>query len=451
VNKVNETQKRLDEVERALLNRWPETRIAPTLERIALLADLLGSPQLSYPTIHIAGTNGKTTTTRLIDTLCLELGLRTGRFTSPHLESFLERISINGEPISAEAMIATYDDVAMYLDLVDSRMSNKLSFFEAVTALSFVAFAEFPVDVGIFECGMGGEWDSTNVINASVNVMTPIGFDHMQYLGDTLTKIATTKSGIFKEGSFAVMARQEKEAATVLMMKAAEMSATPVREGIEYAVSSRTVAIGGQMMNIKGVYGDYNDLFLPLHGEHQSSNAATALAAVELFAGETKLDEDVIRNAFAAATSPGRCEIVLRNPTVIIDAAHNPHGAHSLKKTITSEFDFDYIIGVIAPMGDKDVDGILEECESIMNRVVVTRNSSHRAAPVDTLKSEAIEIFGADRVTSFDQLEEAIKFAIAEAHNRNQGGIENCGVLIAGSVVTAGESRAIIRRLKSGE
>ena len=450
MNKVNETQKRLDEVERALLNRWPETRIAPTLERIALLADLLGSPQLSYPTIHIAGTNGKTTTTRLIDTLCLELGLRTGRFTSPHLESFLERIAINGEAISPEAMIATYDDIAMYLDLVDSRMSNKLSFFEAVTALSFVAFAEFPVDVGIFECGMGGEWDSTNVINASINVMTPIGFDHMQYLGDTLTKIATTKSGIFKEGSFAVMARQEKEAATVLMMKAAEMSATPVREGIEYSVSSRTVAIGGQMINIKGVYGDYNDLFLPLHGEHQSSNAATALAAVELFAGETKLDEDVVRNAFAAATSPGRCEIVLRNPTVIIDAAHNPHGAQSLKKTITSEFDFDYIIGVIAPMGDKDVDGILEECESIMNRVVVTRNSSHRAAPVDTLKSEAIEIFGADRVTSFDQLEEAIKFAIAEAHNRNQGGIENCGVLIAGSVVTAGESRAIIRQLKSG-
>ena len=451
MNDVTDVHKRLDEFERALLNRWPETRIAPTLERIALLADLLGSPQLSYPTIHIAGTNGKTTTTRLIDTLCLELGLRTGRFTSPHLESFLERISINGEPISPEMMIATYDDIAMYLDLVDSRMSNKLSFFEAVTALSFVAFAEFPVDVGIFECGMGGEWDSTNVINGSVNVMTPIGFDHMQYLGDTLTKIATTKSGIFKEGSFAVMARQEREAATVLMSKAAEMSATPVREGIEYSVTHRSLAFGGQMLNIKGVYGEYNDLFLPLHGEHQSSNAATALTAVELFAGETKLDEEIVRNAFAAATSPGRCEVVLRNPTVIIDAAHNPHGAQSLKRTISEEFDFDYIVGVIAPMGDKDVDGILEECESIMNLVVVTRNSSHRAAPIDTLKAESEEIFGMDRVVSYENLEDAIKFAIAQAHNHNQSGLENCAVLIAGSVVTAGESRAIIRKLKGGE
>jgi len=443
-------QRRLDEVERALLNRWPETRIAPSLERIALLADLLGSPQLSYPTIHIAGTNGKTTTTRLIDSLCLELGLRTGRFTSPHLESFLERISINGEPISAEGMIATCEDIAMYLDLVDSKMPNRISFFEAMTALSFVAFAEFPVDVGIFECGMGGEWDSTNVINAAVSVMTPIGFDHMQYLGDTLTKIATTKSGIFKEGSFAVMARQEREAATVLMKKAAEMSATPIREGIEYAVSQRSLAVGGQVMSIKGVYGDYEDIFLPLHGEHQSSNAATALAAVEVFAGEKKLDEELVRNAFAAATSPGRCEVVLRNPTVIIDAAHNPHGAISLKRTIMDEFDFDQIIGVIAPMGDKDVDGILEECETIMDRVVVTRNSSHRAAPIAELKAEAAEIFGPDRVSSEENLEDAIKRAIADAHTRSSNGSESCAVLIAGSVVTAGEARGIIRKLKGG-
>ena len=443
-------QRRLDEVERALLNRWPETRIAPSLERIALLANLLGSPQLSYPTIHIAGTNGKTTTTRLIDSLCLELGLRTGRFTSPHLESFLERISINGEPISAQGMIATYEDIVMYLDLVDSKMPNRISFFEAMTALSFVAFAEFPVDVGIFECGMGGEWDSTNVINAAVSVMTPIGFDHMQYLGDTLTKIATTKSGIFKEGSFAVMARQEREAATVLMKKAAEMSATPIREGIEYAVSQRSLAVGGQVMSIKGVYGDYEDIFLPLHGEHQSSNAATALAAVEVFAGEKKLDEELVRNAFAAATSPGRCEVVLRNPTVIIDAAHNPHGAISLKRTVMDEFDFDQIIGVIAPMGDKDVDGILEECETIMDRVVVTRNSSHRAAPIAELKAEAAEIFGPDRVASEENLEDAIKRAIADAHTRSSNGSESCAVLIAGSVVTAGEARGIIRKLKGG-
>ena len=439
---------RLNAIENALLNRWPETRIAPTLERIAALVDVLGSPQLSYPTIHIAGTNGKTTTTRLIDSLCFELGMRTGRFTSPHLESFLERISINGEPISAEGMIATYNDIALYLDLIDSKMPNKLSFFEAMCALSFVAFAEFPVDVGIFECGMGGEWDSTNVINAAVSVITPIGFDHMEYLGDTLEKIATTKSGIIKDGSFAVLARQEPEVAPVLMHKAATVDATPIREGIEYSVKSRALAVGGQLISIAGVYGEYNDLFLPLHGAHQAANAATAIAAVEVFAGESKLDEEVVREALVNATSPGRCEIVMRNPTVIIDAAHNPHGAVSLKRTLADEFDFDAVIGVVAPMGDKDVEGILEEFENVMNRIIVTRNSSHRAASVDELYGSAIQIFGSERVSKSESFHIAIAEAIEQAKLESAVNDHNTAVVIAGSVVSAGESRAIVRKLK---
>jgi len=439
---------RLDAIEKALLNRWPETRIAPTLDRIAALADALGSPQLSYPTIHIAGTNGKTTTTRLIDSLCFQLGMRTGRFTSPHLESFLERISINGEPISPEGMIATYNDIALYLDLIDSRMPNKLSFFESMCALAFVAFAEFPVDVGIFECGMGGEWDSTNVINADVSVITPIGFDHMEYLGDTLEKIALTKSGIIKESAFAVLARQEPDVAQVLMHKCAQVDATPIREGIEYSVKNRALAVGGQLISIAGVYGEYNDLFLPLHGAHQASNAATAIAAVEVFAGESKLDEEVVREALVNATSPGRCEIIMRNPTVIIDAAHNPHGAQSLKRTISEEFDFDSIIGVIAPMGDKDVDGILEELESVVNRVIVSRNSSHRAADLSELKASAQGIFGSERVTAFESLQEALVKAIEQAKLDNGVSDSNTAVLVAGSVVTAGEARGIIRRMK---
>ncbi len=439
---------RLDEVEKALLNRWPETRIAPTLDRIAALVDALGSPQLSYPTIHIAGTNGKTTTTRLIDSLCFQLGMRTGRFTSPHLESFLERICINGESISPEGMIATYDDIGLYLDMIDSRMPNKLSFFESMCALSFVAFSEFPVDVGIFECGMGGEWDSTNVIKADVSVITPIGFDHMEYLGDTLDKIALTKSGIIKESSFAVLARQEPEVAQVLMHKCAQVDATPIREGIEYSVKNRALAVGGQLISIAGVYGEYNDLFLPLHGAHQASNAATAIAAVEVFAGESKLDEGVVREALVNATSPGRCEIIMRNPTVIIDAAHNPHGAQSLKRTISEEFDFDSIIGVIAPMGDKDVDGILEELESVVNRVIVSKNSSHRAADLSELRASAQGIFGSERVTAIESLQEALVKAIEQAKLDNGVSDSNTAVLVAGSVVTAGEARGIIRRMK---
>jgi dihydrofolate synthase / folylpolyglutamate synthase len=439
---------RLDAIEKALLNRWPETRIAPTLDRIAALTDALGSPQLSYPTIHIAGTNGKTTTTRLIDSLCFELGMRTGRFTSPHLESFLERVSINQEPISPEGMIATYNDIALYLEMIDSRMPNKLSFFESMCALAFVAFAEFPVDVGIFECGMGGEWDSTNVVNAAVSVITPIGFDHMEYLGDTLEKIALTKSGIIKPNSFAVLARQEPEVAQVLMHKCAEVDATPLREGVEYSVKNRALAVGGQLVSISGIYGEYEDLFLPLHGAHQAANAATALASVEAFAGETKLDESVVREAFANATSPGRCEVIMRNPTVIIDAAHNPHGAQSLRRTIKEEFDFESIIGVIAPMGDKDVDGIFEELEDVVSQVIVSRNTSHRAADLDELQARAKSVFGANRVVAIESLCDAIRSAIDQAKLENAINDLNSAVLISGSVVTAGEARAIIRKIR---
>ena len=419
-----------------------------TLDRIAALVDVLGTPQLSYPTIHIAGTNGKTTTTRLVDSLCFELGMRTGRFTSPHLESFLERISINGEPITVEGMIATYNDIALYLDLIDSKMPNKLSFFEAMCALAFVAFAEFPVDVGIFECGMGGEWDSTNVINAAVSVITPIGFDHTEYLGDTLEKIATTKSGIIKEGSFAVLARQEAESAQVLMHKCAELDATPIREGIEYSVKERAIAVGGQIFSVAGVYGEYNDLFLPLHGAHQAANAATAIAAVEVFAGESKLDEEVLRAALVNATSPGRCEIVMRKPTIIIDAAHNPHGAVSLRRTLSEEFDFESIIGIVAPMGDKDVDGILEELEAVLSQIIVTRNTSHRAADIDELKSSASQIFGSERVRAAENLHEAISQAIDQARLENAVNDTNTAIAVTGSVVTAGEARAIVRKLK---
>ncbi|MBM3656596.1 MAG: bifunctional folylpolyglutamate synthase/dihydrofolate synthase [Actinobacteria bacterium] len=436
---------RLDAIERALLNRWPETRSAPTLERIATLADYLGSPELSYPTIHIAGTNGKTTTTRLIDSLCFELGMRTGRFTSPHLESFLERIAINGQSITPEFMIATYNDIAPYLDLVDSKMASKLSFFESMCALAFVAFAEFPVDIGLFECGMGGEWDSTNVIRGAVSVITPIGFDHMEYLGDTLEKIAQTKSGIIEDDSLVVLAEQESEVASVLMRACARADATPIRAGIEFGIKSRALALGGQMLTISGVYGQYEDLYLPLYGQHQASNAATALAAVEVFAGESKLDEEVVRQAFAKATSPGRCEIVGRNPTIIVDAAHNPHGAESLRKTISEEFDFSAVIGVIAPMGYKDVNGILEALEPALDRVIVSRNTSHRAADVDELRSQAMEIFGSARVYASQDLEQGITQAIDMAKTSNALNDSNTAVLIAGSVVSAGEARAMIR------
>ncbi len=437
-------QERIDAIEQALLKRWPETRIAPTLERISALVDALGSPQLTYPTIHVGGTNGKTTTARMIDSLLFAMGLRTGRFTSPHLESYLERISINGQPIDPKAMIFSYNDIAAYLDFIDSKFETPISFFEAITALAFAAFAEHPIDVGVIEVGMGGEWDATNVVDADVSVIMPIDLDHMEYLGSTIGEIAKTKAGIIKEGGFIVLAQQQPEAAVELLKKAAEVGADIAREGVEYVIESRTLAVGGQLLTIKTPKDTYEDIFLPLHGKHQASNAAAALVAVEAFFGEQELDYEAVLAGFASVQSPGRCEVLHRDPTIIIDAAHNPHGAKALTETIQTEFTFDEVIGIFAAMGDKDVEGALTELEKVMDSVIVTANSSPRSMSVSDAQAIATRIFGADRVFAADTLDAAIEKAIKDSVRPLSE--DTLGILITGSVVTVGEARAIVRK-----
>jgi dihydrofolate synthase / folylpolyglutamate synthase len=437
-------QARIDAIEKALLARWPETRIAPTLDRISALVDILGSPQLSYPTIHVGGTNGKTTTSRMIDSLLFEMGLRTGRFTSPHLESYLERISINGQPIDAKALIFSFNDISPYLDLMDSKFDNPISFFEAITALAFAAFAEHPIDVGVIEVGMGGQWDATNVVAADVSVITPIGLDHMEYLGSTITEIAATKAGIIKEQGFIVLAQQTPEAAVELLRRAAEVGADVAREGLEYSIDSRAIAVGGQLISITGLRGHYDDIFLPLHGKHQASNAAAALIAVEAFFGEQDLDIDAVRAGFANVTSPGRCEVIHRDPTIILDAAHNPHGAKAIAETMQSEFTFDEVTGIVALMADKDALGILQALEPIMNSIIVTSNSSERAMKVSDLSNLATQVFGADRVFAEETLEAAIDRAVKDAVRPLSD--ESLAILITGSVVTVGQARTAVRK-----
>jgi dihydrofolate synthase/folylpolyglutamate synthase len=445
MNNINpDDQARIDAIEKALLARWPENRIAPTLERIAALMDILGSPQLTYPTIHVGGTNGKTTTARMIDSLLFEMGLRTGRFTSPHLESYLERISINGQSINAKELIFSFNDLSPYLDLTDTKFENPISFFEAMTALAFVAFAEHPIDVGVIEVGMGGQWDATNVVDADVSVITPIGLDHMEYLGNTIAEIAATKAGIIKEQGFVVLAQQSPEAAVELLRRAAEVGADVAREGLEYSIDSRAIAVGGQLISITGLRGHYDEIFLPLHGKHQASNAAAALIAVEAFFGEQDLDIDAVRAGFANVTSPGRCEIIHRDPTIILDAAHNPHGAKAIAETLQTEFTFDDVTGIVALMADKDVLGILQALEPVMNQIIVTTNSSERSMSVADLTKLANQVFGADRVLAADNLTAAIDKAI-------QGSVrplseESLAIVITGSVVTVGEARTDVRR-----
>ena len=438
---------RLNEIEQELNKRWPESKIEPTLDRIIALTDALGSPQLSYPSIHIAGTNGKTTTARMIDQLLTELGYRVGRYTSPHLESFTERISIKGQPISDQIMIKTYDDITLYLDLIDSRQPFPISYFEAITAMAFVAFAEYPVDVGVIEAGMGGQWDATNVLSSLVSVMTPIGFDHMAYLGNTLTEIAQTKAGIFKPESNVVLAAQTSEVAKVLMSNVLKVSAIPYREGVEFSVKKRSLAVGGQLISLAGIYGDIDDIYLPLYGDHQSNNAGLALASVEAFAG-VKLDEELVRQAFSKVKSPGRCEIIYQDPTVIIDVAHNPHGAAAISKTISTEFDFHLVVAVVAVLADKDVDGILQQLSTAVDHIVTTQSNSPRALDSAELAKIASKYFKPEQIEVISDLGGAITYAIEKVNLSNQVSDGPGAVLITGSVVTAGVARGFVSRLK---
>jgi len=435
----------LARVEKELLARWPESRIEWKLERLTALMHALGDPHLAYPVVHIAGTNGKTSTARMVEALLRALSLRTGRYTSPHLESITERISLDGEPISAEAFVDNYDQVSPFFDLVDAQSDVRLSFFEAMTGLGFAVFAEAPVDVAVVEVGMGGRLDATNIVPAPVGVITPIDFDHMAHLGDTLAAIAGEKAGIIKPEQTVVMSLQHPDAAEVLLRKAVEVDATVAREGIEFGVISRENAVGGQLLSLQGLHARYDEVFLPLFGSYQASNAACALAAVEAFAGHTSpFDAELVRTAFAGVRSPGRLEVVRTSPTVLVDATHNPAGARATVEALADAFAFRRLVGVIATLADKDVQGMLEAFEPFLAHVVVTQNSSSRAMPVDDLAALAVEIFGADRVDVATRLDEAIGVAIEVAEADDDFG--GAGVIVTGSVVTAGEARTLLRR-----
>jgi dihydrofolate synthase/folylpolyglutamate synthase len=433
------------EAEDALLSRWPETRLEPSLDRIRAFTELLGDPQRAYRSIHLTGTNGKTSTSRMIDALLRALDLRTGRFTSPHVEKMSERISVDGEPLDDEAFVRAFNDVAPYTHLVDQAEAHPLSFFETVVGMAYAAFADAPVDVAVVEVGMGGSWDATNVINADVAVVTPIAVDHAHYLGDTAAEIAREKAGIIKPGATAVLAQQTADVATVLLERIAEVGATVAREGLEFGVVTRAPAVGGQVVTLQGLRGRYDDLFLPLYGAHQAQNAATALASVEAFVGgDEPLGDEIVRGAFAEITSPGRLEVVRRSPTIVLDAAHNPHGAEATAAALEDSFQFDPLIGVIGVMGDKDAEGLLAAFEPHLAHVVVTQNSTDRALPADRLAVVAREVYGDDRVTVVPLLADAIDAAAARAEAAGSDALSSGAVLVTGSVVTVGEARTLL-------
>lgn len=437
-----------DEVYAGILERAPEHDIDPTLDRVRAVCELLGDPQRAYRVVHLTGTNGKTSTARMVERLVREHGLRTGRFTSPHLTRVTERIAIDGEPISDEAFVATWQDVAPYVHMVDVREQAagrpRLSFFEVFTVMAFAAFADAPVDVAVIEVGLGGRWDATNVADGEVAVITPVAYDHQRYLGHTLVEIAGEKAGIVKDGATLVLSRQEEDAEGVILHAAAERGARVIREGIDIDVVERQVAVGGQLLTLRGTGGTYTEIFLPMHGEHQAHNALAALAAVEaLMAGGGALAPGIVEAAFADVDSPGRLELVRSSPTVLVDGAHNPAGAQALVDAVEEAFAFQRVVGVVGVMADKDPEAILAVLEPSLAEVVVTRASSPRAMEVDDLAEIARDVFGEDRVHVRERLDDAVTLAADLAESEVERG---AAVLVTGSIVLVAEARILLGR-----
>jgi dihydrofolate synthase/folylpolyglutamate synthase len=452
---------RLREVYTAILERAPEHDLVPTLDRVAALVELLGDPQKSFRVVHVTGTNGKTSTTRMIEQLLREHGLRTGRFTSPHLADVRERIALDGEMLPPLRFVEVYEELLPYLDLVDARLDEqdlpRLTYFEVLTAMAYAAFADAPVDVAVVEVGMGGAWDATNVADGEVAVVMPVAVDHERFLGRDVATIATEKAGIIKPGAFVVLADQEPEAAEVLVRHALGVGARVVREGAEFGVEQRELGVGGQLLTLRGLGADYAEVFLPLFGPHQARNAAAALVAVEAFLGAepgragvggdlqvgraAPLDVETVRAAFAEVTSPGRLEVVRRSPTVVVDAAHNPAGARVLAEALSDGFAFTKLVGIVAVLSDKDAEGILEALEPVLDEIVVTRSSSPRSMLPEDLEEIAGDLFGEHRVTMAQRLDEALDVAVTLSEADGQPGT---GVLATGSITLVADVRALL-------
>lgn len=424
----------------ALLTRTGEGAPQPRLEPTRRTLDLLGDPQRAYPIIQLAGTNGKTSTSRMIEGILRSYGLRTGLFTSPHLVHFNERIVIDGEPVSNETLVRNWDDIQPYINMVDLELEKAgeptLTFFEVLTILGFAIFADAPIDVAVVEVGMGGEWDSTNVADAQIAVFTPIDLDHTNRLGKTVAEIARTKAGIIKPAATVVTAAQHPEAMAEIV-NAAELSEAPViAQDVDFALVSDVVAVGGQVLTVRGRAGVYEDLYLPLYGDHQGQNAAVAIAAVETFLGNglQRLSTDPLTEGLTEVESPGRLQLVGIEPTVLVDAAHNPHGARSLAAALGKYFDFEEIVFVLGVLGDKDAEGILSVLAPLAARIHLTASSSSRSVPVDELADRARSTVPPGLLYSYDSLEDAV----FEAREWANEGVSRL-VVVTGSVVLAGE------------
>src|SRR5919112_2324184 len=435
-----------------LLGRAPENKMEPRLAPLFRAMDVLGEPNKAFPIIHITGTNGKTSTARMIEAGLRAHGLSTGRYTSPHLSKVTERISVDGEPVSDETFVRIWDEIRPYLQIVDDELTAegqpRLTYFECLTILAFAASADQPVNVAIMEVGLGRITDATNVGDGQVSVVTPISLDHTDLLGDTTEDIAYEKAGIIKPGGFLISAAQPVDAAQVLLEKAQEVQVPFRFEGVEFGVESRQVAVGGQIVTVQGIAGRYPDLMVPLHGAHQAENAAVAVAALEAFlgGGEKELSAEVLQDAFATVSSPGRLEVVRTAPTIIVDAAHNPDGIRASSEAIHEAFSFSKLVTVVGVLKEKDAEEILRQLKESLGDLAeefcFTQSNSPRAVPAAELAELAVDLgFGEENVHIAEKLDDAIEWAVERAEaNEDLAG----GVLVTGSITLVADARILL-------
>jgi dihydrofolate synthase / folylpolyglutamate synthase len=419
---------RFEEALAELESRQPE-RMVPDLSRITALAELLDDPELAYPTIHVTGTNGKTTTARIAMSIACAQGLTTGLYTSPHLLSVTERLQVCGRPIEEDEFAEEYEHLLPYLQAIDER-GERVTYFEALTALAYLWFADKPVSLAVFEVGMGGTWDATNLVAGDVAVLCPIALDHPE-LGSTVEQVATEKAGIIKPGKTVVSREQPDEAMRVIDARCEEYEAALLLEGRDFELLERRPAVGGQQLAVRTPMGEYTGLFLPLFGEHAARNAAAALTAVETLFGRG-LSADAVRAALAASSSPGRLEVVGRQPLVVLDGAHNPAGARALAATLREAFTWERLFLVLAISANKDVEGIVRELVPFADGVYATRNRSERSAEVERTRAAAAAL-GAD-VREAPSVRDAIDAARADA---GEGDL----IVVTGSLYTVADAR----------
>jgi dihydrofolate synthase/folylpolyglutamate synthase len=409
--------------------RQPEHMPKPDLDRIRALAELFDEPQLTYPTVHVTGTNGKTTAARVAMRVACSHGITTGLFTSPHLWSVTERLQVCGDEISVPEFGEEYEHLLPYLKTVDERL-GRVTYFETLTALAFLWFADKPVGLGVFEVGMGGTWDATNLVAGDVAIVCPVGLDHPE-LGSTVAEVAGEKAGIVKDGKVVVVRAQAPEAQAVIERRADEVGATLLLEDRDWGLEDRVQAVGGQAITVRGIHSTYEDVLLPLFGDFAAHNAAASVVALEAIT-EQALDEHAVRDALGGATSPGRLEVVSRHPMIVLDGAHNPAAARALAEALPEAFTGDRLHLVLAVFSNKDLDGVADALAPLADAGYAATTDSVRARPTEEIE-RALSSRGVS-TTAYPSVEEAL----AAARDAAAAGDV---ILVTGSLYTVADAR----------